>query len=86
MAQEPFLPPALDDDGRAQMKQWLDNWARVGPLLEEERWARLRSMTEEEAQQATRRVLELWRPEWPSDNGEGLLLHQRLFERARRCR
>ena len=29
--------PPLTPDERAQMKQWLDNWARVGPILEEER-------------------------------------------------
>ena len=77
-------PKVLDEGDRARMKQWLDNWARVGPLLEQERWERLRMMNEEEAQRATRRVLELWQPDWQGDNGEGLLLHQRVFARARR--
>ena len=65
------------------MKQWLDAWARVGPILEAERRARLAAMTDEEAQPASQRVLELWQPDWHSDDGEELLLHQRLFARAR---
>jgi hypothetical protein len=66
------------------MKQWLDNWARVGPILEEERWGRLATMSPEEAQLASRRVLELWQPDWHGDDGEELLLHQRVFARAHR--
>ena len=65
------------------MMQWLDNWKRVGPVLEQERWARLAAMTEEEAQRMTRDLLELWQPDWVGDDGEELLLHQRVFKRAR---
>lgn len=36
-------------------------------------WARLRAMTDREAQEATRRVLELWQPDWHGDAGEELL-------------
>lgn len=74
----------LDPESRAQMKRWLENWQRVGPILEAERWERLRTMTEEEAQTATRQLLELWQPDWPTDDGEELLLHQRVFAKARR--
>jgi hypothetical protein len=72
-------PP--DSDARAQNKRWLDNWRRVGPILEAERWERLRSMTDEEAQTAKRQLLELWQPDRPTDDGEELLLHQRVFAR-----
>lgn len=65
------------------MRQWLDNWARVGPLLERERWDRLATMTEEEARRATEHALDLWQPGWSTDDGEGLLLQQRVFARAR---
>ena len=75
------LPP--DSEARAQMRRWLDNWKRVGPILDAARWDRLRAMTDEEAQQASRRVLELWQPDWRGDDGEELVLHQRLFARAR---
>ena len=74
----------LDVETRALLKQWLSNWARVGPMLDAERWARLRAMTNREAQEASRRVLELWQPHWHCDDGEELLLHQRVFIRARR--
>jgi len=80
----PGLPPLLDAEGRAQMKRWLENWKVAGPILEAERWDRLKAMTEEEAQRASQFVLELWQPDWHGDDGEELLLHQRVFARARR--
>jgi hypothetical protein len=70
-------------DVRAQMKQWLDNWKRTGPILDAERWERLAAMTTEEAQAATLDLLDLWQPGWTGDDGEELLLHQRVFARAR---
>lgn len=80
----PQGPNPSDSNARAQHKRWLDNWRRVGPILEAERWERLLSMTDEEAQTATRQLLELWQPDWPTDDGEELVLHQRVFARARR--
>jgi hypothetical protein len=71
-------------EARAQTKRWLDNWKRVGPILDAERSARLAAMTDDEAQQATQRVLELWQLGWHGDDGEGLLIHQRVFARGRR--
>lgn len=76
--------PSSDAESREQHKRWLENWKRVGPILEAERWERLRTMTAEEAQKATRDVLDLWQPDWVGDAGEELLLHQRVFARARR--
>jgi len=73
----------LDAEGRAQMKQWLDNWKRVGPILDAERWARLAAMTDEEARHAALLVFDLWQPDWPTDDGEELLLHQRVFARRK---
>ena len=65
------------------MKEWLENWQRVGAILEAERWERLAALTPAEAQQATRDLLELWRPDWTGDDGEELLLHQQVFARSR---
>jgi hypothetical protein len=79
----PAPPRLLDAEGRAQMKRWLDNWKIVEPILEQERWDRLKAMTDEEAQRASQFVLELWQPDWHGDDEE-LLLHQRVFARARR--
>jgi hypothetical protein len=36
-------PAALDAEGRALMKRWLQNWKRIGPILEAERWTRVRA-------------------------------------------
>jgi hypothetical protein len=77
-------PRPLDRETRQRVKQWLEIWRRVGPELEAERWASLAASTEEQAAQACRRVFELWQPDWPSDDGEGLLLQQRAFALARR--
>ena len=68
------------------MKQWLDNWARVGPILEAERWARVRALTDADAAGDAMRLWELWQPDWPTDEGDELLLHQRVFARAPRRR
>ena len=73
----------LDAEAREQMKEWLENWQRVGAILEAERWERLAALTPAEAQQATRDLLELWRPDWTGDDGEELLLHQQVFARSR---
>ena len=79
------VTPALPDAGhRVQMKRWLETWQRVGPILDTERWARLAAMSDAEAQRASQRVLELWQPDWHGDDGEALLLHQRVFARRRR--
>ncbi len=80
----PTKPAALDPHEREQMRRWLDNWARVGPILERDRWNALRTMTDDEARAAARQLFELWQPDWPTDDGEGMLLHQRVFARARR--
>jgi hypothetical protein len=76
--------PPLTPEERAGLKQWLENWARTGPLLEAERWARIASMTPADFQTAARQVWELWQPDWPTDEGDGLLLVQRILTRSRR--
>jgi hypothetical protein len=78
--------PRLTDEERAQGKRWLDTWARLGPILEQERWARVRALTDADAARDALRLFDLWQPDWPTDDGEGLLRHQRVFARARRTR
>lgn len=70
-------------DDRAEMKRWVDNWARVGPILEEERWRRVAAMSDDDRQRASQLVLDLWQPGWHGDDGEALLIQQRVFARAR---
>lgn len=82
---ETFHEPEMSAASRrAQHKRWLDNWKRVGPLLEAERWERLRNMSDEEARRTVRDVHDLWQDDWVGDAGEELLLHQQTFARARR--
>ena len=83
-ASPPTTTPALDAEGRAQAKRWLDNWKRVGPILERERWERVLALTDADAARDAIRLFELWQPDWPTDEGEELLLHQRVFARMRR--
>ncbi len=66
------------------MRQWLDNWERVGPILERDRWNALSAMTDDDARAAAQQLFELWRPDWPTDEGESLLLHQRVFACGRK--
>lgn len=79
-------PDATPDDAdlRAAGKRWLDNWKRVGPILEQERWDRVKALTDADAARDALWLFELWQPDWPTDDGEELLLHQRVFGRARR--
>lgn len=86
MPDEPSKPvsAALDAKTRAEGKRWLETWKRVGPILEQERWDRVVAMTDADARQAATWLFELWQADWPTDEGEELLLHQRVFARARR--
>jgi hypothetical protein len=40
-------------------------------------------MTDADARVDAQRLFELWQPDWPTDDGEELLLHQQVFARAR---
>ena len=69
---------------REHLKRWIDNWKHVGPILERERWDRVRALTDQEAASEALMLFDTWQPDWPTDNGEELLRHQRVFARARR--
>ena len=50
MVQEaPNAVRPFDDRARAQMKEWIDQWKRAGPILEARRVAELRALSEAEA-------------------------------------
>jgi len=72
-----------DDQQRARWKRAVENWKHLGPVLERERWDRVQNLTEEQAARDAWDLFELWQPDWPTDDGESLLLHQRVFARAR---
>jgi hypothetical protein len=77
------FPPLLDAVGREQAKRWLEKWKCVGAVLEEERWNRVRALSDADAARDALRLFDLWQPDWPTDDGAALLLHQRVFARAR---
>lgn len=75
-----MIPP-YDKSARAQMKQWVDNWKRAGPILEAERWSRLEAMTDEERTVMSVELLSLYQADKSGDDGEGLLAIQRAFSK-----
>lgn len=76
-------PPRLTKEDRAKMKQWLDNWSRVGPILDQERWNRLLAMSDEEVDREMFLVLALWQPDWEGDDADEILRHQAVFRKRR---
>ena len=71
----------LTDTERARMREWLENWRHVGPILEAERWQHVSSLTDDGAWVESTGLLQAWAPEMTGDGGEGLRLQQRVFAR-----
>jgi hypothetical protein len=65
------------------MRRWLENWQRLGPLLDAERWERVAALTDDAAWAESVRLLQMWDPSMTGDDGEELTLHQRVFARCR---
>ena len=61
------------------MRQWVDHWKVVGPILEAERWARLLATSEDDLRRQSLDLLALWQPGGAGDDGEGIVLQQRVF-------
>jgi hypothetical protein len=70
-------------EAKAEMRQWLDRWKIVGPLLDAERWARLLASSDDDLRQQSLDLLALWQPGVAGDDGEALILQQRTFARLR---
>jgi hypothetical protein len=84
LAEEPPDDRSADLKTRARIRRWLDGWRHAGRVLDQERSDALVAMTDAEARQAAQRLFGLWQHDWPSDEGEALLLQQRVFARAKR--
>jgi hypothetical protein len=76
-------PRQITADERADMRKWLETWREAGRLLDEERWQRIRHLTDDEAWEQTESLFKMWEPGMTGDAGEGLLLQQDVFARAR---
>jgi len=66
-------------EAKAEMRQWVDRWKVVGPILDAERWGRLLATSDDELRRQSADLLSLWRPEVGGDDGEAILLQQRTF-------
>lgn len=64
--------PPFDAQARAETAQWLENWARTGPLLEARRVAELRQLTSADAARIAVELLWPMVPPGPGDDGAGL--------------
>lgn len=86
MVTKPTAPVDLTNpDVRAQMKQWVEQWKRIAPVLDAERTAALQAMTEADAARIAVEIV------WPigtlgeyrgGDDGAGLEAIVRLQRRA----
>lgn len=75
-------PAVLTDDEKTRMRRWLENWRRVGPLLEDERRQRVAALTDDGAWRESQGLLQGWEPGMTGDAGEGLRLQQAVFGRC----
>jgi hypothetical protein len=71
-----MLPTA---EAKAEARRWAERWKVVGPILDAERWARLLATSDEELRRQSEDLLNLWQPGVPGDDGEGVVLQQRVF-------
>ena len=69
----------LTEEAKAEMRQWVDRWKVVGPLLDAERWARLRATSDDDLRRQSLDLLALWQPGVAGDDGEAIVLQQRAF-------
>jgi hypothetical protein len=68
---------------RRQGLRWLESWRVASDRLERERWQHVRSLDEDAAWEEAQALFALVEPEWSGDAGEGLILQQDVFRRAR---
>ena len=62
----------FDAKARAETAEWLESWARMGPLLEARRVSELRQLTGADSARIAVELLWPMVPPGPGDNGEGL--------------
>lgn len=76
-------PLEYTDDDKAATRRWLEQWRTAGPLLAAERWARLSARSDADLLQDSRDLLSFWRPDFTGDDGEAIVIQQRVFARQR---
>jgi hypothetical protein len=76
-------PLEFSDQEKAATRRWLEQWRTVGPMLAQERWARLSARSDADLLQDSRDLLSFWRPDFTGDDGEAIVIQQRVFSRLR---
>jgi len=74
----------MTETEREQMKAWVENWKRVGPILEEFRRQELRELTWERGRMAADSLLQLSAQFARTRDASGMVEMQRIFQKARR--
>jgi len=74
----------MTDAEREQMKAWVENWKRAGPLLERFRHEELRQLRHEDSLEMIDGLLQIGYQHRSDEPTSGLVEQQRIFMRARR--
>ncbi len=74
----------MRDQDQQRTREWVENWAKVGPKLEAIRRRELRAMTYEQRIKAIESVLQLGVLLGKPRITSGLVEQQRLFQKARK--
>jgi hypothetical protein len=72
-----------EGERRRRGRAWLEAWSVAGPRLEDERWQHVAALDDDSAWEEAQALFALVEPEWSGDTGEGLVLQQNVFRRAR---
>jgi hypothetical protein len=77
-----YAAPMTDEELRVKMKEWVENWKTLGPILEAERRERIRrSVTREEFAAFDGMALAALE-RFPNTPTSGLVEQQRIFMKA----
>ena len=74
-------PLEYSDEEKAATRRWLEQWRTVGPMLAQERWSRLAARSDADLLQDSRDLLSFWQPDLTGDDGEAIVIQQRVFSR-----
>ncbi len=74
----------MRDQDQQRTREWVENWAKVGPKLEAIRRRELRAMTYQQRIEAIHAVLQLGALLGKPRSTSGLVEQQRLFQKARK--
>jgi hypothetical protein len=73
----------MDKSQEQRIRQWVENWAQTGPLLEQLRAEEIRNSDTAAAIEQLSDAFESARCQWKPPTTSGLVEQQRLFARLR---